>query len=143
MQVRARWRAVELTINVPASVPGIRGTADDMGYLLSNLIGNAIKYTDAGGRVVVSLQGTDDEVIGSVSDTGIGIPEDDIPRIFDEFYRSQHARDRDAQGSGLGLAIVKRVVEAYGGHIHVESALGEGSTFTFAFPRVEATERGR
>ena len=142
MQVRARWRAVELIIDAPESLPMIRGTHDDMGYLLGNLVGNAIKSTNPGGRVAVSLSATEDSVIGAVSDTGIGIPAEDIPRIFDEFYRAQDAKDMDAQGSGLGLAIVKRVVETYGGRLRVESTVGTGSTFSFRFPRVDAIERG-
>ena len=140
MRVRARWKAVEIEFDVPESVPPVRGTVDDMEYLLSNLISNAVKYTNPGGVISVSLQERAEGVIGAVSDTGIGIPPEDLPHIFDEFYRAQQAKDMDSHGSGLGLSIVKRVVERYGGQLTVESELGEGSTFAFVFPKLEATE---
>ena len=140
MRVRARWKAVEIEFDVPESVPPVRGTVDDMEYLLSNLISNAVKYTNPGGVISVSLQERAEGVIGAVSDTGIGIPPEDLPHIFDEFYRAQQAKDMDSHGSGLGLSIVKRVVERYGGQLTVESKLGKGSTFAFVFPKLEATE---
>ena len=143
MQIRAKWRAVELDLNLPDSLPLVRGTHEDMEHLLSNLISNAMKYTKPGGRVTVLLQATEDTVIGTVSDTGIGIPAEDLPRIFDEFYRAKEAKDMDAHGTGLGLAIVKRIVNLYDGELHVESELGKGSTFTFLFPSLELPSEGR
>jgi len=143
MRIRAKWRAVELDLNLPDSLPLVRGTHEDMEHLLSNLISNAMKYTKPGGRVTVLLQAKEDTVIGTVSDTGIGIPAEDLPRIFDEFYRAKEAKDMDAHGTGLGLAIVKRIVNLYDGELHVESELGKGSTFTFLFPRLELPSEGR
>lgn len=142
MKVKARWRALELEVDVPETMPPILGVSDDMEYLVANLVGNAIKYTNAGGQVAVSLRATEDRVIGAVTDSGIGISDEDLRRIFDEFYRADHAKDMDAYGSGLGLSIVKRVVETHGGRLQVESEVGTGSTFTFSFPRSDVKERG-
>ena len=108
-----------------------------MEQLLSNLIGNAIKYTDAGGRVTVCLREEGDSVVGTVEDTGIGVAPEDMSHIFDEFYRARNATRVEPYGTGLGLPIVKRVVELYGGSIQVESELGEGTKFTFTFPKFE------
>jgi signal transduction histidine kinase len=115
-------------------------TNEEIEHLLSNLINNAIKYTDPGGRVTVSLRSEDGRVVGMVKDTGIGIPEKELPRIFDEFYRSESAKDR-TQGTGLGLSIVRRVLDLYGGEILVESRVGIGSTFTFSFPALAGESR--
>jgi two-component system, OmpR family, phosphate regulon sensor histidine kinase PhoR len=135
MRVRARWRGVDLSLEMPDCLPCVLGTYEDMEHLLSNLISNAIKYTQYGGQVTVRLWAVDGEVFGTVQDTGVGIAPEDLPRIFDEFYRSRNARQMDAHGTGLGLSIAKRVAEIYGGGIEVQSQVGEGSTFTFAFPQ--------
>jgi signal transduction histidine kinase len=137
MRVKAKWRAVNFHVDVPESLPSVAGTYEDMEHLVSNLINNAIKYTEPGGTVTVSLREEDDSVIGVVEDTGIGIAPEDLPRIFDDFYRSQHAKGMDAHGTGLGLSIAKRVVGLYGGQLDVDSQLGGGSTFSFVFPRAE------
>jgi signal transduction histidine kinase len=142
MRVRAKWRAVDFHADVPESLPLIMGTHEDMEHLVSNLVNNAIKYTEPGGTVKISLWEEDDRVIGVVEDTGIGIAPDDLPMIFDEFYRSEHAKDMDAHGTGLGLAIAKRVVNLYGGRLDVESEVGKGSKFSFSFPRAEESESG-
>jgi len=133
-RVRARWRAVDLHLDVPDSLPLVMGTSEEMEHLLSNLINNAIKYTDPGGKVTVSLREENHSVVGVVEDTGIGISPEDLPWILDEFYRAESAKDM-AGGTGLGLSIVKRVVDLYGGQIDVESELGKGSKFTFTFPK--------
>lgn len=137
MRVKAKWRAVGFHVDVPESLPSVAGTYEDMEHLVSNLINNAIKYTEPGGTVTVSLREEDDSVIGVVEDTGIGIAPEDLPRIFDDFYRSEQAKDMDAHGTGLGLSIAKRVVDLYGGQIDVESRLGKGSKFSFVFPKAE------
>lgn len=137
MRVRARWRAVNLHFLLPDSLPLVRATREDLEHLLSNLVNNGIKYTDAGGHVTISLKAEQGGVLGTVEDTGIGIAPKDLPRIFDEFYRAERARAMDPQGTGLGLAIAKRVVECYGGWIHVESELGKGSKFTFFLPQAQ------
>jgi coenzyme F420 hydrogenase subunit beta len=138
-RVRARWKAVDFLVDVPDHLPTVTATYEDMEHLLSNLINNAIKYTDPGGKVTLSLREENGSVVGTVADTGVGISPRDLPRIFDEFYRSDNAKDK-ADGTGLGLAIVKRVVDLYDGHLDVQSEPGRGSQFTFTFPKGEARE---
>ncbi|MFK7896633.1 MAG: ATP-binding protein [Myxococcota bacterium] len=103
--------------------------------ILVNLLENAIKYTEAGGRIQLRVQGQADRVRIAVSDTGIGIPEEDVARIFERFYRVDRARSRSAGGTGLGLSIVRHMVQRSGGEISVESELGVGSTFAFGLPK--------
>jgi two-component system phosphate regulon sensor histidine kinase PhoR len=105
--------------------------------ILTNLLDNAAKYTDAGGRVTLRVGHDASDVILQVSDTGIGIPEEARSRIFERFYRVDRARSRDLGGTGLGLAIVKHLVQAMGGRIYVESQLGRGSTFSVRLPRAD------
>jgi len=95
--------------------------------VLTNLVHNAIKFTPAGGAVMVTAQAAADEVAISVRDTGVGIPADDLPRIFERFYKADRARS--GGGTGLGLAIAKHIVQAHGGRIWAESREGRGSTF--------------
>jgi len=102
--------------------------------VLSNLLGNAIKYTPRGGRIWIRAEASSSEVVVSVSDTGIGIPPSDLPYIFEKFYRVRDARVADQEGSGLGLAIVKSVIAELGGRVWAESTLNKGSTFFFSLP---------
>ena len=102
-----------------------------MGRVINNLISNALRYTPPGGKVTIQAIRVDNEVRVSVSDTGEGILPEDIPLVFDRFYRGDKSRNQSSGGAGLGLAIVKGVVEAHGGSIHVESVRGKGSVFTF------------
>ncbi len=85
---------------------------------------------------MVTLREEACQIVGAVADTGIGISKEDLPRIFEEFYRADYARELDGTGTGLGLAIARRVVELYGGELRVESELGKGSVFTFVLPRM-------
>ena len=137
MRIKATLRGLDLRLDVPDTLPLIGATDEHMARLLSNLIDNAIKYTDPGGRVAISLKEEDLCVVGEVEDTGIGIAPQDMSRIFEEFYRAENAKEVEPYGTGLGLPIVKRVVELYGGQLHVESELGKGSKFTFTFPKAE------
>jgi two-component system phosphate regulon sensor histidine kinase PhoR len=105
--------------------------------VLTNLLDNALKYTDPGGRVTVEVEGQPEFVRVSVSDTGIGIPSEHQARIFERFYRVDKARSRSLGGTGLGLAIVKHLVQAMGGEVYVESEPGRGSTFRFTLPRAD------
>jgi two-component system phosphate regulon sensor histidine kinase PhoR len=98
------------------------------------LIDNAVKYSEAGSSVSVRVRGDAERVIVSVCDTGIGIPEKDIPRIFERFYRVDKARSRELGGTGLGLAIVKHIAIVHGGTVAVESRIGRGSVFTLELP---------
>ncbi len=106
-----------------------------MSRALQNLISNAVKYTPEGGQVTVIAHTTDDNVELKVIDTGLGIPEDALPQLFDKFYRVNNARHLKENGTGLGLNIVQTIVEQHAGTIQVESILGEGSTFTIALPK--------
>jgi Signal transduction histidine kinase len=103
--------------------------------VLINLIGNAIKYGNEEGRVSVSFFDMDQNILIEVSDDGIGIPEDDLPRVFERFYRVDKSRSREAGGTGLGLAIVKHIVEAHKQSINVRSSENVGSTFYFTLKK--------
>ena len=101
-----------------------------------NLLDNAIKYTPEGGKVTLSAsEKNQEEVLISVQDDGIGIPREDLPRIFERFYRVDKGRSQELGGTGLGLSIVKHIVQAHGGKIWAESQLGKGSTFHFTLPK--------
>jgi two-component system, OmpR family, phosphate regulon sensor histidine kinase PhoR len=102
--------------------------------VLQNLLDNAIQYTPEGGQIEVSATAEAREAVIAVSDTGIGIPIADQERIFERFYRVDAARSREAGGTGLGLSIAKHIVEAHGGRLWVESAVGRGSKFSFSVP---------
>jgi two-component system phosphate regulon sensor histidine kinase PhoR len=103
-------------------------------------VSNAIAYTPNGGQVSLLVKDQSDWVILDVKDTGIGIEEQEIPRIFERFYRVDRARSRELGGTGLGLAIVKHLVEAHGGKIEVKSVVGKGSTFSIYFRKAEEEE---
>ncbi|MGC1105277.1 MAG: ATP-binding protein [Candidatus Acidiferrales bacterium] len=120
--------------DLPSNLPHVRGDANLLRDVLRNLLDNAIQYTPAGGRVEVTATVDDGFAVITVSDTGIGIPLSDQPRIFERFYRVDAARSREVGGTGLGLSIAKHIVEAHGGRIWVESAVGSGSTFHFSVP---------
>jgi two-component system phosphate regulon sensor histidine kinase PhoR len=105
-----------------------------------NLIDNAIKYTPSEGQVSVKVCIEDGAGVLRVEDTGIGIPEENIPRLFERFYRVDKSRSRALGGTGLGLAIVKHIVNLIGGHIRVSSVVGKGSVFTVSFPLDNTTD---
>jgi two-component system sensor histidine kinase SenX3 len=113
----------------------VRGDETQLTSMFTNLVDNAVKYTSPGGRVEVTGGFEGSEIVIRVSDTGIGIPEEKLPRIFERFYRVDKARSKETGGTGLGLSIVKHVAENHGGRVTVESTLGEGSTFTVYLPR--------
>jgi two-component system sensor histidine kinase BaeS len=103
--------------------------------LLGNLIGNALKFTPRGGEVIVELADAPEAATLIVRDSGPGIPEAELPRVFDRFFRGTNVGEARASGSGLGLAIARSIVEMHGGQIEVASAVGTGSTFTITLPR--------
>ena len=123
------------TADFPPSFPSVQADPARIEQLLSNLIGNAIKYSPNGGSIRVSGRVMPDAVEITVSDEGIGIPVEEQPRIFERFYRADDALSRRTQGSGLGLYIAKAIVEAHGGHIEVSSTPGRGTAFSFTLPR--------
>ncbi|MBU2610085.1 MAG: cell wall metabolism sensor histidine kinase WalK [Chloroflexi bacterium] len=126
-------KGVTLTSGLPADLPLVQVDEDRVGQVLLNLIGNALQYTPAGGNVQISAVRDGDEVRIMVTDTGIGLPAEHIPHIFDRFYRADKSRSRRAGGgSGIGLTIARHLVEAHGGRIWAESeGEGQGSKFTF------------
>jgi signal transduction histidine kinase len=139
LKAEAERKGLTLKVHI-SSRPEMLADAEHLRQLWTNLISNGIKYTPRGGKVVVSLDQKDGHVVGTVSDTGVGIAADDIPRIWEEFYRTAQAKSMEEHGTGLGLPIVKEIVETYGGTIDVESQLGQGTTFRFTLP--QSVERG-
>lgn len=113
--------------------PDINADEAMVNRVIANLISNAIKYTNSDGEINVRLLNRDTDILVQVRDTGVGIPSDKLPFLFDAFYRV----DRNQKGSGLGLSIAKTIVEAHGGKIWVESIVGEGSTFSFTLPKLK------
>lgn len=118
----------------------ILGDLFQLKQVLRNLIGNAIKYTPAHGSINLALETDQQNAFISIRDTGYGIPAEDLPHIFDRFYRVRHDTVKDIEGNGLGLAIVKSIAQQHGGDVHVESKVGEGSCFTVSLPLVAVAE---
>jgi two-component system, OmpR family, sensor histidine kinase SenX3 len=118
----------------------VRGDETQLISMFTNLVDNAVKYTPPGGSVEVAAEPSESAVVVRVSDTGIGIPEEKLSRIFERFYRVDKARSKKTGGTGLGLSIVRHVAENHGGHVTVGSVLGEGSTFTVCLPRDSSAE---
>jgi len=136
-QRRATEKDLRVSVDTPQRLPDIAGDRRRLAEVLQNLLDNAIQYTLPGGQIMVSAEAGEGEVIFTVSDTGIGIPKSDQPRIFERFYRVDVARSREAGGTGLGLAIAKHLVEVHGGRLWVESEVGQGSQFHFSVPLFE------
>jgi two-component system phosphate regulon sensor histidine kinase PhoR len=133
-QRRAAEKDLRISVNTPQRLPDIAGDRRRLAEVLQNLLDNAIQYTLPGGQIMLSAEEGDAEVVVTVSDTGIGIPRADQPRIFERFYRVDVARSREAGGTGLGLAIAKHLVEVHGGRLWVDSEVGQGSQFHFSVP---------
>ena len=131
----ARRRRLELTVSLPEGPLRIRHDPPRIGQVLTNLIGNAIKFTPPGGKVSIALSPSRDGARIDVTDTGVGIDASELPRIFERFYRGSRANEARGSGSGLGLAIVRSIVDMHHGSIAVDSRLGTGSRFTVILPR--------
>jgi two-component system NtrC family sensor kinase len=123
-----------LKLDVPDSSQKIYASPIQIRQLLSNLLTNAIKYSDPGKTMTITLQEKENQIILQIRDEGFGIPSTDLPYVFDKFYRSGTVIGTEIPGSGLGLAIVKSIVENHQGRIWVDSVFGQGSTFTIVFP---------
>ncbi len=134
----AQEKDIALEADLPASLPPVIGDQDLLQQVVTNLIGNAIKFTPKAGQVVIGARGSQDEIMVEVRDTGIGISADSLDRIFTKFYRAPHTAGEQPEGSGLGLYIARQIIEAHGGRIWAESALGQGSTFRFTLPYDDA-----
>jgi signal transduction histidine kinase len=140
VQVKARDKNLEVIAELPDELPILNIDYYRISEVLRNLVANAIIHTPPGGKVVVSVQQDNGFIKVSVADTGEGIPAEDLPNMFERFYRVNKSRARADGGSGLGLTITKRIVEAHGGTVGVQSELGKGSTFTFTLPLEQAKE---
>ncbi len=121
-------------VNLPDDLVKIEADKDKINQVIENLISNAVKFSPEGGEITVSIKEAKDELKINISDSGIGIPEKDLPHIFEKFYRADNASSEAIGGTGLGLSIVKYIVESHGGRISAESKLGKGSTFSFTLP---------
>jgi len=137
LQPRAEEKGVALTLQRCPDRLVVQGTEDGLDRIFVNLVGNAVKYTPAGGNVTVAMSRVRDGIEVQVIDDGIGIPEEALPHLFQEFYRAPNAKASDEVGTGLGLAIVKDLVERYGGRIEVQSRAGQGATFVVTLPPVD------
>ena len=124
----------ELVRDYPITSVWIEIDTDKMTQVIDNILNNAIKYSPDGGKITVSMKTTDDQMILSISDQGLGIPKQDLPRIFDRFYRVDRARSRAQGGTGLGLSIAKEIIKQHNGFIWAKSIYGKGSTFTIVLP---------
>jgi heavy metal sensor kinase len=133
-QVLATQKGLRLTIKGPLPKISMNGDDEMLKRMLLNLLDNAVKYTPAGGEITIALESQNGDALIIVRDTGIGIPAEDQPRIFDRFYRVDKARSRALGGAGLGLSIARWIVEGHGGSLSVESAPGRGSIFTVELP---------
>jgi signal transduction histidine kinase len=125
---------IDLVFDVPSDIAPIRGDLGHLQHVLRNLVHNAVKFTSARGTITVSARSVNGQVELRVADTGIGILSDDMPRIFERFWKADSSRRRDGEGSGLGLAIARHVVAAHHGTIRVDSEPGKGACFTITLP---------
>lgn len=133
----AEQKKLKVTLSLPQKVPKVGGSTTRLKQVITNLVGNAIKFTPSAGEISVKLEEDDDFLKVEVADTGVGISNEDLPRIFDDFYRGV-AGDTEAKGAGLGLSISKKIIEAHGGRIWAESPCpetGKGSKFVFTLPK--------
>ena len=124
----------ELVRDYPITSVWIEIDTDKMTQVIDNILNNAIKYSPDGGKITVTMKTTDDQMILSISDQGLSIPKQDLPRIFDRFYRVDRARSRAQGGTGLGLSIAKEIIKQHNGFIWAKSEYGKGSTFTIVLP---------
>ncbi len=136
-RAQAAEQGVSLATDLSTDLPTVRGDRQRISQVLINLLSNALRYTPAGGQVVVAAQPGSAEVLVSVADTGEGIASEDLPYVFERFYRADKSRARTSGGSGLGLAISRHIVKAHGGRIWAESQMGGGATFVFTLPAGE------
>jgi PAS domain S-box-containing protein len=132
---KAEDKSITLNCNIESSIGNIEGNQFSIEEMVSNIILNAIKYTPEGGEVTVSAETCEEDVVINISDTGIGIPDKEQDKIFDEFYRATNARKTERDGTGLGLSIVKYIVERHGGEVQVQSKEGTGTTLTVKLPK--------
>jgi signal transduction histidine kinase len=144
LTLEPQWSAKNILLE--AELPKLTVYADEglLSQVWVNLLHNAIKFTPADGTVIVKLEGSGDDsgsnggATVTIADTGVGIAKDDLPHIFERFYKVDKARDRALGGNGLGLSLVKKIVELHDGRLSVESELGKGTTFKIFLPRLHS-----
>ncbi|MBI3763570.1 MAG: HAMP domain-containing histidine kinase [Chloroflexi bacterium] len=134
VSAQAQEKTIDMEVNYVPRGLTVMASEDGLGRIFLNLIGNAVKYTPPGGRVRVTLEQCGDEAVVTVADTGMGVPEVDLPHLFEEFFRGSNVKQAGVTGTGLGLTIVKDLVDRYRGRISVTSKAGEGTTFTVTLP---------
>ena len=132
LRPQAERAGLEITVLLPPKLPPVLADADRARLVLTNLVHNAVKFTPPGGRITVAARPAGEDMVFSVEDTGVGIPAENLPRIFERFYKADRARS--GGGTGLGLAIAKHIVQGHGGRLWAESVEGQGSTFSFTLP---------
>ena len=129
-----KLKTQDLYVNMDKSLPEMTADEDRIKEVLVNLIDNAIKFSPEGGIINIEAVHKNDAIYCSISDTGIGIPEDQLPRIFEKFYRVDNSDTYEIEGTGLGLSIVRHIINIHGGKIYAQSKYGKGSVFTFSLP---------
>jgi signal transduction histidine kinase len=135
VETKAKDKSIKLNCNIEQSVDKIYGNEFSIEETVTNLLYNAIKYTNNNGIVILSVKDKPDNILVEIEDTGIGIPQDELPKVFDEFYRAGNAKKIDKDGTGLGLSISRQIVLSHGGNIWVESREGAGTKFSFTLPK--------
>jgi signal transduction histidine kinase len=134
LQLRIEEKGIDLRTTIPVGLPRVQADPERLSQILSNLVDNALRYTPAGTLLEVSAKNIEEGTQVSVIDNGPGIPEDELPKLFDRFWRAEKSRNRATGGSGLGLAIVKQLVMAHGGRVWAENLPGKGVQFNIILP---------
>src|SRR5437660_4769261 len=127
-------KKLQVEVKLPPELPSICVDEMRLEEIVHNLLDNAVKYSRAGGRIMIGVLARDSEVVLSVADEGVGIPAEDLPRIFERFYRADRARSRELGGTGLGLSIVKHIAQLHGGRVEAESLIDQGTTISVILP---------
>jgi signal transduction histidine kinase len=135
VEAKAKDKSITLDCNIESSIDKVCGNRLSIREMITNLLLNAIKYTPMNGKVEISARDDKRFIVVEINDTGIGIPQEELPKVFDEFYRASNARTVEKDGTGLGLSIAKQIIERHGGEIWVESQKNVGTKFSFTLPK--------
>jgi signal transduction histidine kinase len=137
VKIKVQSKSITLNSEIESSVDEVYGNPFSIEEVITNILLNSIKYTPVGGKVEINVKENGNGVLVEITDTGIGIPQEALPKVFDEFYRAINARKIEKDGTGLGLSIVKQIIERHNGKIWAESKEGVGSKFSFTLPKTE------
>jgi len=140
VKIKIQSKSITLNSEIEASVDEIYGNLFSVEEVITNMLHNSIKYTPVGGKVEINVKENGNGILVEITDTGIGIPEEALPKVFDEFYRAINARKIEKDGTGLGLSIVKQIIERHNGKIWAESKEGVGSKFSFILPKTKNSD---